>query len=99
MFKDISSIIAGVLISLLSVAAIAGFNMYTDLALVQDQTARLELLMKERGEIDERFHAMMMQMDKNLAVQTEAVKALKQAVSRLEDVTFHVNKKGVVHDS
>ncbi|MGL5016113.1 MAG: hypothetical protein ACRC6V_17810 [Bacteroidales bacterium] len=49
--------------------------------------------MKEREETTKRFTDMMNQMDKSLAVQTEAVNALKSAVNRLEE------RNGIVYIS
>lgn len=80
-----SAIVSGVVLAVLSGASVAGFNLYTDVQLLKVQTSSLEVAMKEREETTKRFTDMMNQMDKSLAVQTEAVNALKSAVNRLEE--------------
>lgn len=88
-----SAIVSGVVLAVLSGASVAGFNLYTDVQLLKVQTASLEVSMKEREETTKRFNDMMNQMDKSLAVQTEAVNALKSAVNRLEE------RSGIVYIS
>ena len=89
-----SAIVSGVVLAVLSGASVAGFNLYTDVQLLKVQTVALEVSMVEREETTKRFTEMMHQMDKSLAVQTEAVNALKSAVNRLEERNgiVYVNK-------
>lgn len=83
-----SAVISGIAIAVLSGASVAGFNLYTDVQLLKVQTATMERSMDEREETTKRFTQMMFQMDKTLAVQTEAVNTLKDAVKRLEGGNF-----------
>lgn len=79
-----SAVVSGIAIAVLSGASVAGFGMYTDVQALKIQTAAIERSMEEREETTKRFTQMMFQMDKTLAVQTEAVNTLKEAVRRLE---------------
>lgn len=79
-----SAVVSGIVIAVLSGASVAGFNLYTDVQLLKAQSAAMERTMEEREETTKRFTLMMAQMDKTLAVQTEAVNTLKDAVKRLE---------------
>ncbi|MGL5012786.1 MAG: hypothetical protein ACRC6V_00635 [Bacteroidales bacterium] len=88
-----SAVVSGVVLAVLSGASVAGFNLYTDVQLLKAQTVALEISMVEREETTKRFTEMMHQMDKSLAVQTEAVNALKSAVNRLEE------RNGIVYIS
>lgn len=92
MSSQISSIISGVLITVVSAVCLGGFNMYTDLELLKTQTKLLEVSFKDREESVKNHQAMMHQMDKNLAVQIEAVNVLRDAVRRLEDVSTRKGK-------
>lgn len=83
-----SAVISGIAIAVLSGASVAGFNLYTDVQLLKLQTSAMERSMDEREETTKRFTQMMFQMDKTLAVQTEAVNTLKDAVKRLEGGNF-----------
>lgn len=94
-----SAVVSGVMIAVLSGASVAGFNLYTDVQLLKNQTAALERNMEEREETTKRFTQMMMQMDKTLAVQTEAVNTLKDAVKRLESGNFITQYKELTNDS
>lgn len=93
-----SAVVSGIMIAVLSGASVAGFNLYTDVQLLKSQTASLERNMEEREETTKRFTQMMMQMDKTLAVQTEAVNTLKDAVKRLENGTFLTYNKDKDYD-
>lgn len=93
-----SAVVSGIMIAVLSGASVAGFNLYTDVQLLKSQTVALERNMEEREETTKRFTQMMMQMDKTLAVQTEAVNTLKDAVRRLESGSFLVNNKEYNND-
>lgn len=86
-----SAVVSGIAIAVLSGASVAGFNLYTDVQLLKVQTASMERSMEEREETTKRFTQMMFQMDKTLAVQTEAVNTLKEAVKRIEGGTFIAN--------
>lgn len=88
-----SAVISGIAIAVLSGASVAGFNLYTDVQVLKTQTASIESTMIEREETTKRFTDMMHQMDKSLAVQIEAVNALKSAVNRLEE------RNGIVYVS
>ena len=88
-----SAVVSGIVIAVLSGASVAGFNLYTDVQLLKSQTFSLEKSMEEREETTKRFTQMMMQMDKTLAVQTEAVNTLKDAVRRLEGGFLASNKE------
>lgn len=79
-----SAIVSGIAIAVLSGASVAGFNLYTDVQMLKLQTSNIERSMEEREETTKRFTEMMHQMDRTLAVQTEAVNTLKKAVERLE---------------
>lgn len=79
-----SAVVSGIAIAVLSGASVAGFNLYTDVQLLKVQTSALEISMQEREQTTKRFTEMMYQMDRTLAVQTEAVNTLKKAVERLE---------------
>lgn len=79
-----SAVVSGIAIAVLSGASVAGFNLYTDVQLLKLQTTAMERSMEEREETTKRFTQMMYQMDRTLAVQTEAVNTLKEAVKRLE---------------
>lgn len=79
-----SAVVSGVVIAVLSGASVAGFNLYTDVQLLKNQTTVLEKSMEEREETTKRFTQMMYQMDRTLAVQIEAVNTLKEAVNRIE---------------
>lgn len=79
-----SAIVSGIAIAVLSGSSVAGFNLYTDVQLLKLQTIAMERSMEEREETTKRFTQMMYQMDRTLAVQTEAVNTLKEAVKRLE---------------
>lgn len=92
MSSQLSAVITGVLVTVVSAIAIGGFNMYTDLELVKNRTQILEMATKDREESLKTQKAMMHQMDKSLAVQIEAVNVLRDAVKRLEDTTQ--KKKG-----
>lgn len=94
-----SAVVSGIMIAVLSGASVAGFNLYTDVQLLKNQTASLERNMEEREETTKRFTQMMMQMDKTLAVQTEAVNTLKDAVRRLESGGFLAQNKETFYDS
>ena len=94
-----SAVVSGIMIAVLSGASVAGFNLYTDVQLLKNQTATLEKSMDEREETTKRFTQMMMQMDKTLAVQTEAVNTLKDAVRRLETGSFTAYHKEDFNDS
>lgn len=83
-----SAVISGIAIAVLSGASVAGFNLYTDVQMLKLQTSNMERSMDEREETTKRFTQMMFQMDKTLAVQTEAVNTLKDAVKRLEGGNF-----------
>lgn len=84
----INSVIGAILIALLSTASVGGFTVYKDVELLKTRTNLIEQSIKERNESSERFTAMMNQMDRTLAVQAEAVNALKEAVKRLEQATY-----------
>lgn len=86
-----SAVISGIAIAVLSGASVAGFNLYTDVQLLKLQTTAMERSMEEREETTKRFTQMMFQMDKTLAVQTEAVNTLKEAVKRIEGGNFIAN--------
>lgn len=94
-----SAVVSGVVIAVLSGASVAGFNLYTDVQLLKNQTTALERSMEEREETTKRFTQMMYQMDRTLAVQTEAVNTLKDAVKRLESGNFIASYKEPVNDS
>lgn len=93
-----SAVVSGIMIAVLSGASVAGFNLYTDVQLLKSQTTSLERSMEEREETTKRFTQMMMQMDKTLAVQTEAVNTLKDAVRRLESGGFVAYNKETSYD-
>ena len=88
-----SAVISGIAIAVLSGASVAGFNLYTDVQLLKLKTTSIESTMSEREETTKRFTEMMYHMDKSLAVQIEAVNALKSAVNRLEE------RNGIVYVS
>ncbi|MGL5015840.1 MAG: hypothetical protein ACRC6V_16395 [Bacteroidales bacterium] len=79
-----SSVVSGIAIAALSAGLMGGFNIYTDTKIMKEQIVGIERTMEEREETTRRFTLMMNQMDKTLAVQTEAVNTLKKAVERLE---------------
>ena len=88
-----SAVISGIAIAVLSGASVAGFNLYTDVQVLKTQTAAIEVSLAEKEETTKRFTDMMHQIDKSLAVQIEAVHALKSAVNRLEE------RNGIVYIS
>lgn len=99
MSNGVSAIMSSVYIAVASAAGVAGFGLYTDVQLLKVQTTNMERSMDEREETTKRFTAMMLQMDKTLAVQTEAVNTLKDAVKRLETRDSYVyNYKEVDSD-
>lgn len=79
-----STILSSVAIAMMSAAGLAGFKLYSDVELLKLTASNMERTMEERKETTERFTAMMLQMDKTLAVHTEAVNTLKDAVKRIE---------------
>lgn len=79
-----SSVVSGIAIAALSAGLMGGFNIYTDVKIMKEQVVNIEKTMDEREETTKRFTQMMYQMDRTLAVQTEAVNTLKEAVKRLE---------------
>lgn len=79
-----SSVVSGIAIAALSAGLMGGFNIYTDTKIMKEQISGIERTMEEREETTKRFTQMMYQMDRTLAVQTEAVNTLKEAVKRLE---------------
>lgn len=94
-----SAVVSGIAIAVLSGASVSGFNLYTDVQLLKSQTAAIERTIEEREETTKRFTQLMLQMDKTLAVQTEAVNTLKDAVRRLESGGFLAYSKEDFHDS
>ncbi|MGL5016251.1 MAG: hypothetical protein ACRC6V_18525 [Bacteroidales bacterium] len=80
-----SAVVSGIAIAVLSGACVAGVQMYNDVQSLKMQYNIIEKTMDEREETTRRFTLMMAQMDKTLAVQTEAVNTLKEAVKRIED--------------
>ncbi|MGL5015093.1 MAG: hypothetical protein ACRC6V_12530 [Bacteroidales bacterium] len=80
-----SAVVSGIAIAVLSAACVGGVQMYNDVQALKIQSAIIEKTMEEREETTKRFTLMMAQMDKTLAVQTEAVNTLKEAVKRIED--------------
>lgn len=84
MSNGVSAIISSVYIAIASAAGVAGFSLYTDVQLLKNQTMNMEKSMDEREETTKRFTAMMLQMDKTLAVQNETVNTIKDAIKRLE---------------
>lgn len=80
-----SAVVSGIAIAVLSGASVAGITMYNDVQALKLQYTVIEKTMDERDEATNRFTLMMAQMDKTLAVQTEAVNTLKDAVKRIED--------------
>lgn len=80
-----SAVISGIAIAVLSGACVAGFGVYNDVQTLKLQYTVIEKTMDESNEATNRFTLMMSQMDKTLAVQTEAVNTLKEAVKRIED--------------
>lgn len=94
-----SAVVSGIAIAVLSGASVAGFNLYTDVQLLKLQTSAMERSMDEREETTKRFTQMMFQMDKTLAVQTEAVNTLKEAVKRIEGGSFvALNNQPEIHN-
>ncbi|UZV39631.1 hypothetical protein APT65_00016 [Trabzonvirus APT65] len=88
MSEYLNSLIGAILIALLSAASVGGFTVYKDVELLKSRTELIEQSIKEKDQSTERFTAMMNQMDRTLAVQAEAVNALKDAVKRLEQATY-----------
>lgn len=99
MSNGASAILSSVAIAIMSAAGLAGFKMYSDVELLKLTTVNLERTMSERQETTERFTAMMLQMDKTLAVHTEAVNTLKDAVKRIEIRTGYAYVGENYHDS
>lgn len=95
-----SSVVSGIAIAALSAGLMGGFNIYTDTKIMKEQIVGIEKTMEEREETTRRFTMMMNQMDKTLAVQTEAVNTLKKAVERLEGgPVFAINYQEPKDDS
>lgn len=88
MSEYINSLIGAIIIALLSAGGVGGFTVYKDVELLKARTDLIEQSIKEKDQSTERFTAMMNQMDRTLAVQAEAVNALKDAVKRLEQATY-----------
>lgn len=88
MSNSLNSIFVGFVISITSAGGVGGFSLYTDVELLKSRTLLIEQSIKDKNESTERFTAMMNQMDRTLAVQAEAVNALKDAVKRLEQTTY-----------
>lgn len=99
MSNGASAILSSVAIAIMSASGLAGFKLYTDVELLKLTTVNIERSMEEREETTKRFTAMMLQMDKTLAVQTEAVNTLKDAVKRLETRTGYAYVGENYHDS
>ncbi|MGL5014177.1 MAG: hypothetical protein ACRC6V_07805 [Bacteroidales bacterium] len=93
-----SAVVSGIAIAVLSGACVAGFTMYNDVQALKLQYTVIEKTMDERDETTKRFTQMMFQMDKTLAVQTEAVNTLKDAVKRLESGSFIASYKEPIDD-
>lgn len=96
-----NSIISGVAVVALSAGVLGGFNIYTETMVMKEQILAIERTMEGREETTKRFTMMMNQMDKTLAVQTEAVNTLKKAVQRLEGgsiIAINYNTEEALHD-
>lgn len=77
-------ITSGVLIALLSGLSVSAFNLHTDVQLLKEQTRAMQESAKERKETTKNISEMMVHLDKTLAVQSQVVDALRDAVNRLE---------------
>lgn len=94
-----SAVVSGIAIAVLSGACVAGFGVYNDVQTLKLQYTIIEKTTQERDEATNRFTLMMSQMDKTLAVQTEAVNTLKEAVKRIEDGNrYAYDYKETFHD-
>lgn len=83
-----SGVIAGVAVVALSAGCMGGFTMYTDMQLMKLEMANVHRTLDERKASEEKFDALMIRMDKTLAVNTEAINSLQKAVNRLENGGF-----------
>lgn len=83
-----SGVIAGVAVVALSAGCMGGFTMYTDMQLMKLEMSNVHRTLEERKASEEKFDALMIRMDKTLAVNTEAINSLQKAVNRLENGGF-----------
>lgn len=88
-----STVIAGIIVILTTTLLITSANLYMDVQVLKSQTITLQKVVEERKEATEKFVVFMSHMDKTLAVHTEAVNTLKEAVKRLENGIINYNKE------
>lgn len=79
-----SEIASGILIAFVSGLSVSAFNLHTDVQLLKEQTRSMQESAKERNETTKNISEMMIQLDKTLAVQSQVVNTLRDAVARLE---------------
>ncbi|MGL5566646.1 MAG: hypothetical protein ACRDC4_13065 [Plesiomonas sp.] len=80
----VSTVVAGVV----TAGILSGVSVYGEVESLKTQVAHNKSELDARNRNDEHFQVFINQMDKSLAIQTEAVKGIKQAVDRLENAVF-----------
>lgn len=86
-----SGVIAGVAVVALSAGCLGGFTMYTDLQLMKQEVVNVNRAIEDRKVSEEKYNALMIRMDKTLAINTEAINSLQKAVNRLEGGYVAIN--------
>lgn len=90
--STMNSIIVGAAITLSAGAVASAFNAYTDIALLKQRADAMEITVRKNAATSERLDTTLNVLDKNIAIQTETLKALKETVNRLEDVLLESRK-------
>lgn len=92
MSSQVNSVIAGVLVTVISASSLGLFKVYSDVEVMKKRIDQIDQSMASNAEATRRFTEMMNQMDKSIAVQSEIVATLKEAVNSLEVKTQSYNK-------
>lgn len=90
---NLNHIIIGVAITLSAGAIASAFTAYTDIALLKQRADAMEITVRKNAATSERLDATLNVLDKNIAIQTETLKALKDTVDKLEDILLDGRRK------
>lgn len=90
--SNLNNIVVGITITLSAGAVASAFNAYTDIALLKQRADAMEITVRKNAATSERLDTTLNVLDKNIAIQTETLKALKETVNRLEDVLLESRK-------
>ena len=86
MTTNLNAVVVGVAITLSAGAVASAFRAYTDIELLKQRADVMEVTVRKNAATSERLDQTLNVLDKNIAVQTETLNALKETVNRLEDV-------------